>query len=143
MKEDSIVNVFGELQEDFIINQKFIEENVEYITILNFAQYIQEISFEEVKMLVKNMIQFRDKYLTDKTLPMCSKIADEILLEDTCAMQEQAQEYNFMHYCNRADFERGLCFFHNKKKDAELLPPLPTLGSEEKCQTCKNTENLF
>lgn len=41
------------------------------------------------------------------------------------------------------DFERRLCFFHNKKADIGFLPPLPTLDPEEKCQTYKNNRIFF
>ena len=44
-------------------------------TIIAFAQYIQEASFEEVEMLVKAMTEYRDKCLADRTLPECSKLA--------------------------------------------------------------------
>lgn len=44
-------------------------------TIIAFAQYIQEASFEEVEMLVKAMKEYRDRCLADMTLPECSKLA--------------------------------------------------------------------
>ena len=44
-------------------------------TIIVFAQYVQEASFEEVEMLVKAMTEYRDKCLVDMTLPVCSKLA--------------------------------------------------------------------
>lgn len=44
-------------------------------TIIAFAQYIQEASFEEVEMLVKAMRDYKDKCLADVTLPMCSELA--------------------------------------------------------------------
>lgn len=44
-------------------------------TIIVFAQYIQEASFEEVEVLVKAMTEYRDKCLGDMTLPRCSKLA--------------------------------------------------------------------
>ena len=43
-------------------------------TIIAFAQYIQEASFEEVEMLVKTMAEYRDKCLADRTRPECSKL---------------------------------------------------------------------
>lgn len=46
-----------------------------YSTIIIFAQYIQEASFEEVEMLVKTMTEYKDKCLADMTLPECSELA--------------------------------------------------------------------
>ncbi|XP_068831390.1 afamin isoform X3 [Capricornis sumatraensis] len=129
--------------DDVRITQKFIEDNVGYITIIAFAQYIQEASFEEVEMLVKTMAEYRDECLADRTLPECSKLANEVLLENICAMEGLAQKYNFSHCCRKVDFERRLCFFHNKKADIGFLPPLPTLDPEEKCQTYKNNRESF
>ncbi|KAB0354208.1 hypothetical protein FD755_022746 [Muntiacus reevesi] len=129
--------------DDVRITQKFIEDNVGYVTIIAFAQYIQEASFEEVEMLVKAMTEYRDKCVADRTLPECSKLANEVLLENICAMEGLPQKYNFSHCCRKGDFERRLCFFHNKKADIGFLPPLPTLDPEEKCQTYKNNRESF
>ncbi|XP_060273182.1 afamin isoform X7 [Ovis aries] len=129
--------------DDVRITQKFIEDNVGYITIIAFAQYIQEASFEEVEMLVKTMAEYRDKCLADRTRPECSKLTNEVLLENICAMEGLPQKYNFSHCCRKVDFERRLCFFHNKKADIGFLPPLPTLDPEEKCQTYKNNRESF
>uniref|UniRef100_A0A4W2IKM1 Afamin n=1 Tax=Bos indicus x Bos taurus TaxID=30522 RepID=A0A4W2IKM1_BOBOX len=129
--------------DDVRITQKFIDDNIGYITIIAFAQYIQEASFEEVEMLVKAMTEYRDKCLADRTFPECSKLANEVLLENICAMEGLPQKYNFSHCCHKVDFERRLCFFHNKKADIGLLPPLPTLDPEEKCQTYKNNRESF
>ncbi|XP_007126315.1 afamin isoform X1 [Physeter macrocephalus] len=124
--------------DDVSITQKFIEDNIGYITIIAFAQYIQEASFEEVEMLVKAMTEYRDKCLADMTLPECSKLANDVLLENICTMEGLPQKHNFSHCCHKADFERKHCFLHNKKADVGFLPPLPTLDPEEKCQTYKN-----
>ncbi|KAM9086050.1 afamin [Megaptera novaeangliae] len=129
--------------DDVSITQKFIEDNIGYITIIAFAQYIQEASFEEVEMLVKAMTEYRDKCLADMTLPECSKLANDVLLENICAMEGLPQKHNFSHCCHKADFERKHCFLHNKKADVGFLPPLPTLDPEEKCQTYKNNRESF
>ena len=39
------------------------------------AQYVQEASFDEVEMLAKAMMAYRDRCLADGTLPECSKTA--------------------------------------------------------------------
>ncbi|XP_006212589.1 afamin [Vicugna pacos] len=129
--------------DDVSVTKKFIEENVGYITIIAFAQYIQEASFEEVEMLAKAMTEYRDKCLADRTLPECSKLANDVLLENICAMEGLPQKHNFLHCCRKIDVERKLCFLHNKKADVGFLPPLPTLDPEEKCQTFKNNRESF
>ncbi|XP_005666795.1 afamin isoform X2 [Sus scrofa] len=129
--------------DDVRITKKFIEDNVVYITIIAFAQYIQEASFEEVEMLVKAMKEYRDRCLADMTLPECSKLANDVLLENICAMEGLPQKYNFSHCCHKVDFERRLCFLHNKKAEVGFLPPLPTLDPEEKCQTYKTNKESF
>ncbi|XP_012918892.1 afamin isoform X2 [Mustela putorius furo] len=129
--------------DDVSITQKFIEENVGYITIIVFAQHIQEASFEEVEVLVNAMKEYRDKCLGDRTLLMCSKSANDVLLENICALEGLPQKHNFSHCCSKVDLERKLCFFHNKKADVGFLPPLPTLDPEEKCQTYKNNRESF
>lgn len=72
-----------------------------------------------------------------------SVVQNEVLLENICAMEGLPQKYNFSHCCRKGDFERRLCFFHNKKADIGFLPPLPTLDPEEKCQTYKNNRESF
>ncbi|XP_032697799.1 afamin [Lontra canadensis] len=129
--------------DDVSITQKFIEENVGYITIIVCAQHIQEASFEEVEVLVNAMTEYRDKCLGDRTLLMCSKSANDVLLENICALEGLPQKHNFSHCCSKVDLERKLCFFHNKKADVGFLPPLPTLDPEEKCQTYKNNRESF
>lgn len=44
-------------------------------TIFAVAQYVQEASFDEVEMLAKAMMAYRDRCLADGTLPECSKTA--------------------------------------------------------------------
>ncbi|XP_014402093.1 PREDICTED: afamin [Myotis brandtii] len=129
--------------DDFNITQKFIEDNVGYITIITFAQYVQEASFEEVEMLAKNMTEYRDQCLANRTLPQCSKLPNEALQEAICAMEGVPQKHNFSHCCNKGGFERRLCFFFNKKADVGFLPPLPTLDPEVKCQAYKNNSESF
>ncbi|XP_036102183.1 afamin [Molossus molossus] len=129
--------------DDFSITQKFIEENVGYITIITFAQYIQKASFEEVEMLAKAMTEYRDQCLTNRTLPQCSKLPNDALLEAICSMEGLPKEHNFSHCCSKVDFERRLCFFLNKKADVGFLPPLPTLDPEVKCQAYKSNSESF
>ncbi|XP_017520825.3 afamin [Manis javanica] len=129
--------------DDVSITQKFIEENLGFITIIAFAQYIQEASFEEVEMLVKAMRDYKDKCLADVTLPMCSELANDVLMEKICTVEGLSQKRNFSHCCSKVGFERRLCFFHNKKPDIGFLSPLPTLDPEEKCQIYKNNRESF
>ncbi|XP_036270007.1 afamin [Pipistrellus kuhlii] len=129
--------------DNFKVTQKFIEDNVGYLTTISFAQYVQEASFEEVEMLVKAMTEYRDQCLANRKLPQCSKLANDALLEAICAMEGVPQKYNFSHCCNKVDFERRFCFFHNKKDDVGFLPPLPTLDPEVKCQAYKNNREYF
>ncbi|XP_039701362.1 afamin [Pteropus medius] len=129
--------------DDFRITQKFIEENVGYITIIAFAQYIQEASFEEAEMLRKAMTEYKDQCLANMTLPMCSKLPNDVLQEMICAIEGLPQKHNFSHCCNKVDFERRLCFFRNKKAGVEFLPSPLTLDPEEKCQAYKNNSESF
>ncbi|XP_006142976.1 afamin isoform X2 [Tupaia chinensis] len=129
--------------DDFSVVQKFIEENVEYITTIVFAQYIQEVAFEELQVMINNMVEYRDKCVADRTLPECSKSANEIFQEKTCSMEGLPQKYNFSHCCNKVDFERRLCFFYNKKGDGEFQSPFPTLEPEEKCQAYQNVRKPY
>lgn len=124
------------------VTQKFIEDNVGYLTIISFAQYVQEASFEEVEMLVKAMTEYRDQCLNNSKLPQCSKLPNDALLEAMCAMEGVPQKHNFSHCCDEVDFKR-LCFFHNKKADVGFLPPLPTLDPEVKCQAYKDNSESF
>ncbi|XP_062054680.1 afamin isoform X1 [Lepus europaeus] len=129
--------------DDFSVTQKFIEENAGYLTIIAFAQYVQEATFEEVQMLMKDMLEYKDKCLADKTLPECAETANNILQEKICAMEGLSQRHNFSHCCSKVDFERRLCFFYNKKADVGFLPPFLTLDPEEKCQAYKNSRDSF
>ncbi|XP_070265890.1 afamin isoform X2 [Myotis yumanensis] len=129
--------------DDFNITQKFIEDNVGYITIITFAQYVQEASFEEVEMLAKTMTEYRDQCLANSKLPQCSKLPNDALQEAICAMEGVPQKHNFSHCCNKGGFERRLCFFFNKKADVGFLPPLPTLDPEVKCQAYENNSKSF
>ncbi|XP_054445792.1 afamin [Pteronotus mesoamericanus] len=129
--------------DDFSTTQKFIEENVGYITIIAFAQYIQEASFEEVEMLAKTMMEYKDQCLANMTLSQCLKVPHHVLLEAICAMEGLPQKHNFSHCCSKVDNERRLCFFRHKKADVGFLPPLPTLDPEVKCQAYKNNSESF
>lgn len=44
-------------------------------TIIAFAQYVQEASFEEAEMFAKTMTEYRDQCLANSKLPQCSKLA--------------------------------------------------------------------
>ncbi|XP_046513196.1 afamin isoform X1 [Equus quagga] len=129
--------------DDASITQKFIEENIGYITVIAFSQYVQEASFEEVDRLVKIMTKYKGQCSGEVTLPDCPRLTNDILLEKTCAVKGLPQKYNFSHCCSMVDLERERCFFHNKKSDVGFLPPLPTLDLEEKCQTYKNNRESF
>ncbi|XP_034365041.1 afamin [Arvicanthis niloticus] len=126
----------------FNATQKFIDENIAYLTIISFAQHVQEASFDEAEMLVKVMLDYRDRCLADSTLPECSKMANEALLDMFCDMEWLPQKYNFSHCCKKAIFSRRLCFFY-KKANVGSLPPFPTLDPEEKCQAYKNDSESF
>nr|P36953.1 RecName: Full=Afamin; AltName: Full=Alpha-albumin; Short=Alpha-Alb; Flags: Precursor [Rattus norvegicus]CAA53994.1 unnamed protein product [Rattus norvegicus] len=127
----------------FNATQKFINENVAYLTIIASAQYVQEASFEEVEMLVKVMLDYKDRCLADSTLPECSKIANDAIQDMLCDMKGLPQKHNFSHCCRQAGFQRRLCFFYNKKANVGFLPPFPTLDPEEKCQAYKNNSESF
>nr|XP_010340893.2 afamin [Saimiri boliviensis boliviensis] len=134
-----------ELQDldNFSITQKFIEENVEYITIITFAQYVQEATFEEMEKLVKDMVEYKDSCMANSMLPKCTKLPNDVLQEAICAMEGLPQKHNFSHCCSKADTERRLCFLYNKKANVGFLPPFPTLDPEEKCQAFKNNKESF
>ncbi|XP_041527445.1 afamin [Microtus oregoni] len=123
--------------------QKFIEENTAYLTIITVAQYVQEASFDEVDMLVKAMMAYRDRCLADGTLPECSKTANEVIQDMICAAEGLPQKYNCSHCCSKTSLARSLCFFYNKKANTGFLPPFPTLDPEEKCQAYKNNSGSF
>ncbi|GAB1289828.1 Afamin [Apodemus speciosus] len=123
--------------------QKFIDENMAYLSIISFAQYVQEASFEEAEMLVKVMLDYRARCLADSTLPECSKIANEAIQDMFCDMEGLPQKHNFSHCCRKASYPRRLCFFYNKKANIGFLPPFPTLDPEEKCQAYKNNSESF
>ncbi|KAL1791284.1 afamin [Sigmodon hispidus] len=127
----------------FNATQKFINENTAYLTIIAVAQYVQEASFEEVDTLVKVMMDYKNRCLADKTLPECSKIANEDILDMICATEGLPQRHNFSHCCSKADVARRLCFLYNKKANIGFLPPFPTLDPEEKCQAYKNNESFL
>ncbi|KAM9237246.1 LOW QUALITY PROTEIN: afamin-like [Dugong dugon] len=127
--------------DNFQDTQKFIEDNVEYLTIITFAQYVQEATFKEMEMLVKEMIEFRDKCLADRTLPHWAKLAINILQESICAIEGLPQKYNFSHCRSKRDFERS-CFLY-KKADVGFLPPLPTADPEKKCQNYQQKKDLY
>ncbi|XP_012515294.1 PREDICTED: afamin [Propithecus coquereli] len=129
--------------DDSRITQKFIEENIEYIAIIAFAQYVQEATFEDVEILVKDMVEYKDRCVANKTLPECFKLPNNVLQEKICAMEGLPQKHNFSHCCSKVDFERRPCFFFNKKADVGFLPPFPTLDPEEKCQAFKNSRKSF
>ncbi|XP_073898123.1 afamin isoform X2 [Castor canadensis] len=123
--------------------QKFIEENTGSLTIIAFAQYVQEATIDEMEMLVKDMKAYKDRCLANQTLPECSEIANNVLQEMICALEGVPQKHNFSHCCSKVDFERRLCFLYNKKANVEFLPPFPTLDPEEKCQAYKNNRESF
>ncbi|XP_012600270.2 afamin isoform X3 [Microcebus murinus] len=129
--------------DDSGITQKFIEENIEYITIIAFAQYVQEATFEDVEILVKDMVEYKDRCVANKTLPECFKLPNNALQEKIFAMEGLPQKHNLSHCCSKVDFERRSCFFFNKKADVAFLPPFPTLDPEEKCQAFKNSRKSF
>ncbi|XP_051026552.1 afamin [Acomys russatus] len=123
--------------------QKFTAENIPYLTVIAFAQYVQEASFEEVETLVKVMIDYKERCLADSTLPECSKTANEAIQDAICTLEGLPQKLNFSHCCNKAAIPRRLCFFHNKKANVGFLPRFPTLDPEEKCQAYKNNSGSF
>ncbi|KAG3276437.1 afamin [Ictidomys tridecemlineatus] len=129
--------------DSFGITQKFIEENTGSITIIAFAQYVQEATFDEMEILVKDIIEYRDKCLAHKTLPECAEIAINVLQGKICSIEGLPQKYNFSHCCSKMGLERRLCFLYNKKADVGFLPPFPTLDPEEKCQAYKNNRESF
>ncbi|KAM9237747.1 afamin-like [Dugong dugon] len=129
--------------DNFQVTQKFINDNIGYLTIIAFAQYVQEAAFEEVEMLVKEMMEIRDKCIADMTLPECAKLPNDVLQESLCAVEGLPQKYNFSHCCNKRDFERRRCFLYNKKADVGFLPPFPIGDPEKKCQNYQQKKDLF
>ncbi|XP_053437599.1 afamin [Nycticebus coucang] len=129
--------------DDFKITQKFIEDNTAFITIITFAQYVQEATFEDVEMLVKDMVNYKDRCVANRTRPECFRLPNNVLQEKICAMKGLPQKYNFSQCCGNVDFERRMCFFLNKKADVGFLPPFPTLDPEEKCQDFKKSSESF
>uniref|UniRef100_A0A8C6HG80 Afamin n=1 Tax=Mus spicilegus TaxID=10103 RepID=A0A8C6HG80_MUSSI len=127
----------------FNATQKFIDENIAYLAIIAFSQYVQEASFDEVETLVKVMLDYRDRCWADNTLPECSKTANDAIQDMLCDMEGLPQKHNFSHCCGKAGFPRRLCFFYNKKANVGFLPPFLTLDPEEKCQAYKNNSESF
>ncbi|XP_045140048.1 afamin [Echinops telfairi] len=123
--------------------QTFIQDNTEYITIVAFAQYVQEATFEEVEMFAKEMMALKDKCVADMALPECSGLPNDILQKSICAVEGLPQKYNFSHCCAKSDLERRGCFYLNKKADVGFLPPLPMADAEKKCQEYKQKKDLF
>uniref|UniRef100_A0A8C6QVX4 Afamin n=1 Tax=Nannospalax galili TaxID=1026970 RepID=A0A8C6QVX4_NANGA len=123
--------------------QKFIDENTASLALIAFAQYVQEVTFEEAEMLLQVMMEYKEKCLADTTLPECSKVANEAVQDMMCAMKGLSQRHNFSHCCSKIGFEKRLCFLYNKKANIGFLPPFPTLDPEEKCQAYKNDRKSF
>lgn len=94
-------------------------------------------------MLVKVMLDYRDRCLADSTLPECSKTANEALQDMFCDMEGLPEKRNFSHCCRKDNSPRRLCFFYNKKANVGFLPPFLTLDPEEKCQAYKNNSESF
>ncbi|XP_023409129.1 LOW QUALITY PROTEIN: afamin [Loxodonta africana] len=93
-------------------------------------------------MLVKEMMEIRNKCITDMTLPECAKLVDDVLQESIRTMKGLPQKYNFSHCCGKKDFERRRCFLYNKKADVGFLPPFPTVDPEKQCQDYKQKKDL-
>ncbi|XP_007941012.1 afamin-like [Orycteropus afer afer] len=129
--------------DNFHVTQKFIDDNVGSLTVIAVAQYVQEATFEEVEVLVKEMLQLRDKCLPDETLPECARLANDVLQESICAVEGLPQKYNFSHCCIRRDLERRSCFLSNKKADVGFLPPFPIGDPEKKCQDYQQKKDLY
>lgn len=127
----------------FNATQKFIDENIAYLAIISFSQHVQEASFDGVEMLVKVMLDYRDRCLADSTLPECLKAADNAIQDMFCDLEGLPQKHNFSHCCGKDSFLRKLCFFYNKKANVGFLPSFPTLDPEEKCQAYKNNSESF
>ncbi|MEJ1274754.1 alpha fetoprotein [Cricetulus griseus] len=121
----------------------FTPQSLVMETIIAVAQYVQEVSFDEVEMLVKVMMDYRDRCLANRTLPECSKIANEVIQDMICTTEGLPQKHNVSHCCSKANIERRLCFFYNKKAKTGFLPPFPTLDPEEKCEAYKNNNGSF
>ncbi|XP_023561756.1 afamin [Octodon degus] len=125
------------------VSRKFIDENLASMAIITFAQYVQEATFDDMEMLIRDVMKYRDKCLEGKTLPECSQLANDMLQEMICSMEGLPQKYNFSHCCSKVDFKRRLCFLYNKKANVGFLPPFPTLDPEEKCEAIKNARDSF
>ncbi|KAM6220919.1 LOW QUALITY PROTEIN: afamin-like [Rhynchocyon petersi] len=126
------------------VTQKYIEDNVGPLTIITVAQYLQEATFEEVEMVVGKMIEVRDTCVADMTQPECAKVANDVLQEKICDIEELAVKYNVFSCCVRRDIGgRNRCFLDNKKADVSFLPPLDTRDPEKKCQEYQQNRDHF
>ncbi|XP_038947572.1 afamin isoform X1 [Rattus norvegicus] len=128
----------------FNATQKFINENVAYLTIIASAQYVQEASFEEVEMLVKVMLDYKDRCLADSTLPECSKIASQVM-HHICSKQDSISS-KIKACCEKKPPERADCIINANKddrpEDLSLRTPKFT-DSENVCQERDSEQDKF
>ncbi|XP_025240605.1 afamin-like [Theropithecus gelada] len=130
--------------DNFSSTQKFIEENLEYITIIAFAQYVQEATFEEMEKLVKDMVDYKDRCMADKTLPECSKLPVKAVLDLTGLQNSGIEFFALSLISNIQNFTHCRFTFEYSRRHPDLsIPGLLRIVQiyKDLLRNCCNTEN--
>ncbi|XP_037386128.1 alpha-fetoprotein-like [Talpa occidentalis] len=127
-------------------SQNYLEENLRDITSIMVAQFLQELTYNEVQAIVKELIDLTEKCKNIKSHDSsagCSLQLMTSFLEHICNNQEMADKQVFSDCCNASSTARHKCFLLHKKDDADYGDTVQIPNPERICEMDREKRMLI
>ncbi|XP_058153042.1 alpha-fetoprotein isoform X2 [Dasypus novemcinctus] len=103
-------------------SQNYLEENLRDITSIMVAQFLQNVTYEDVQTIVKELLDIAEKckgFKPHESPSECSQQMMITFLEHICENKGMVDKYGFSDCCNKNYTARQKCFLSHKKDNEE------------------------
>ncbi|OWK13632.1 AFP [Cervus elaphus hippelaphus] len=123
--------------------QNYLEENLRAVTSIMVAQFLQKVTYEEVQIIVHELLDLAEKCKSLKSHELPSESCHQLMaafLEHICNNQGMADKCVFSDCCNINKTARHKCFLLHKKDDTGYTEIFQISNPEQICEIGKENQ---
>ncbi|XFF78821.1 hypothetical protein AB1E18_005040 [Capra hircus] len=123
--------------------QNYLEENLKAVTNIMVAQFLQKLTYEEVRIIVQELLDLTEKCKSLKSHELPSESCHQLMttfLEHICNNEGMADKCVFSDCCNINKTARHKCFLLHKKDDAGYSEIFQISNPEQICEMDKENQ---
>ncbi|XP_037685890.1 alpha-fetoprotein [Choloepus didactylus] len=108
-----------------------------------FAQFVQEATYKEVGIMVKDILSVLEKSAGSEQTEGCLENQLSAFLEEICHEREISEKYGLSNCCSKSEEERPNCFLAHKKAALASIPPLQVPEPVTSCKAYEENRKAF